>query len=219
MAKAGFCLSLSLLPLCSASTPHLALVPSEGPDPPLEEKQQQACDALLPGSSPDDIDMPWNGPTSDREVVFNLGGYKSGSTSINAAMKKLGLRTCKTAWNEIPGAGGLSFDLPSIANFQASPTDGDTPLHQGVRECDALGDAPWPFLFPTLMRAFPKAKFVLTRQPTCADWVYHVSGLWQSGAWGGVLLDQCWCDHAADRRPRARPKLAQQQTGCARVLR
>ena len=40
-------------------------------------------------------------------------------------------------------------------------------------------DAPWLFLFPTLMRAFPKAKFILTRQPSCEDWVYHVRGLWQ----------------------------------------
>ena len=46
----------------------------------------------MQGSHTHDFDtFEYNGPTSDREVVFNLGAYKSGSTSFDAAAQMLGL--------------------------------------------------------------------------------------------------------------------------------
>jgi hypothetical protein len=60
-----------------------------------------------------------------------------------------------------------------------------------IEQCATVGDAPWIFLAPVLMRAFPKAKFVYTRQKTCHDWVYHVSGLINAG-YGGGPLEPCY---------------------------
>jgi len=149
-----------------------------------------ACNALLEGTSVEDFDKEYQPvATSDREIVFNLGSYKTGSSSLNEALESLGFHACKTAWNDLGGQ-FASFDMASIADFKASPTSGDSPLHKAVNRCTALGDAPWLFLFPTLMRAFPKAKFILTRQPSCEDWVYHVRGLWQWMGWLGE--EQKW---------------------------
>jgi len=152
---------------------------------------QTACDALREGTSVEDVDKEYHHPvaTSDREIVFNLGSYKTGSSSLNEALESLGFHACKTAWNDLGGQ-FASFDMVSIAAFKASPTSGDSPLHKAINRCTALGDAPWLFLFPTLMRAFPKAKFILTRQPSCEDWVYHVRGLWQWMGWLGE--EQKW---------------------------
>jgi hypothetical protein len=43
------------------------------------------------------------------------------------------------------------------------------------------------------MRAFPNAKFILSRQKTCKDWVYHVKGLWNAGS-GQSTSSTCWYD-------------------------
>ena len=150
---------------------------------------RSACNAILEGTSGHNFEQGQSAITSDREIVFNLGSYKTGSTSLNEALDSLGFHACKTAWNDLGGQ-YASFDMASIAAFAASPTSGDSPLHKAVATCTALGDAPWLFLFPTLMRAFPKAKFILTRQPTCEDWVYHVRGLWQWMGWLGE--EQKW---------------------------
>ena len=155
---------------------------------------QAACTSILEGTRliNGTLERTFDGDvgeTSDREVIFNLGSYKTGSTSLNEALGLLGYRACKTAWGELGGQ-YASFDMTSIAAFKASPLKGDLPLHKAVQKCDALGDAPWLFLFPTLMQKFPKAKFILTRQPTCEDWVYHVRGLWQWMGWLGK--EQNW---------------------------
>ena len=155
---------------------------------------QTACDALREGTSVEDVDKEYHHSvaTSDREIVFNLGSYKTGSSSLNEALESLGFHACKTAWNDLGGQ-FASFDMVSIAAFKASPTSGDSPLHKAINRCTALGDAPWLFLFPTLMRAFPKAKFILTRQPSCEDWVYHVRGLWQwAGSARSKVDDSVW---------------------------
>ena len=85
----------------------------------------------MQGSHTHDFDtFEYNGPTSDREVVFNLGAYKSGSTSFDAAAQMLGLRSCKTGWGEVGPGGGVSFDINGVAAFDKCPVpgpDGCTP--------------------------------------------------------------------------------------------
>jgi hypothetical protein len=163
----------------------------------------ESCRTVVRGSHTHDFDtFEYNGPTSDREVVFNLGAYKSGSTSFEAAAQMLGLRSCKTGWGEVGAGGEVSFDLGGVAAFAQCPVPGPkgcTPkrvpnvdiFNRAIEQCATVGDAPWIFLAPVLMRAFPKAKFVYTRQKTCHDWVYHVSGLINAG-YGGGPLEPCY---------------------------
>ena len=153
----------------------------------------EVCKTIVQGSHTHDFDsFEYNGPTSDREVVFNLGAYKSGSTSFDAAAQMLGMRSCKTGWGEVGPDAGVSYDINSVAAFNKCPVPGPkgcSPervpnvdiFNRAIEECAVVGDAPWVFLAPIVMRAFPKAKFVYTRQKTCHDWVYHVSGLVNAG--------------------------------------
>ena len=167
----------------------------------------EVCRTVVQGSHTHDFDtFEYNGPTSDREVVFNLGAYKSGSTSFDAAAQMLGLRSCKTGWGEVGPGGGVSFDINGVAAFDKCPVpgpDGCTPkrvpnvdiFNRAIQQCAVVGDAPWAFLAPIVMRAFPKAKFVYTRQKTCHDWVYHVSGLVNAGYAKGPLLPCYYAGH------------------------
>ena len=159
------------------------------------------CEEFKTGSRVTDYaSFKYDGPISNRSVVFNLGSYKTGSTSVDVAVKKLGMKSCKVGWN---GAAGrkAAFDGGSITEYQKCPIntpeaqcpgrDAD-PVRDAQFGCDVLGDAPWPFAWPTAMRAFPNAKFILSRQKTCKDWVYHVRGLWNAGS-GQSTSSTCWC--------------------------
>jgi hypothetical protein len=143
----------------------------------------------------------YDGPTSNRSVVFNLGSYKTGSTSVDLAVKKMGMKSCKVGWNGDAGS-RAAFDGGNIRDYQKCaintpdaqcPGRGADPVRNAQFTCDVLGDAPWPFTWPTAMRAFPNAKFILSRQKTCKDWVYHVKGLWNAGS-GQSTSSTCWYD-------------------------
>jgi hypothetical protein len=143
----------------------------------------------------------YDGPTSNRSVVFNLGSYKTGSTSVDLAVKKMGMKSCKVGWNGDSGS-RAAFDGGNIRDYQKCAINtpdaqclgrGADPVRNAQFTCDVLGDAPWPFTWPTAMRAFPNAKFILSRQKTCKDWVYHVKGLWNAGS-GQSTSSTCWYD-------------------------
>jgi len=143
----------------------------------------------------------YDGPISNRTVVFNLGSYKTGSTSVDVAVKKLGMTSCKVGWGNGPGK-SAAFDGGAIREYQKcaintpeAPCPGPeaNPVRNAQFTCDVLGDAPWPFAWPTTMRAFPNAKFILSRQKTCKDWQYHVRGLWNAGS-GHSTSSTCWYD-------------------------
>ena len=176
------------------------------------ERFAKVCPDVVRGSHFHDYDtFEYNGPTDDREIVFNLGAYKTGSTSFDAAAQKLGMRACKTGWGEVGPGGGISFSLDASYDFTQCPVPGDGKangcdgrstgiFHKAINQCAVVGDAPWPYLFPTLMRAFPKAKFVYTRQKSCRDWIYHVTGLVNAGYCGGPLLP-CFYNETIGSRP------------------
>ena len=154
----------------------------------------------------------YDGPTSNRSVVFNLGSYKTGSTSVDLAVKKMGMKSCKVGWNGDAGS-RAAFDGGNIRDYQKCPINtpdaqclgrGADPVRNAQFTCDVLGDAPWPFTWPTAMRAFPNAKFILSRQKTCKDWVYHVKGLWNAGS-GQSTSSTCWCVFPCAARPTPRP--------------
>jgi hypothetical protein len=143
----------------------------------------------------------YDGPTSNRSVVFNIGSYKTGSTSVDVAVKKMGMKSCKVGWNGDAGS-RAAFDGGNIRDYQKCAINtpdakclgrGADPVRNAQFACDVVGDAPWPFAWPTAMRAFPNAKFILSRQKTCKDWVYHVKGLWNAGS-GQSTSSTCWYD-------------------------
>ena len=173
------------------------------------------CEKIVQGSRTHDYDtFEYNGPVSDREVVFNLGAYKTGSTSFDAAAAQLGLRSCKTGWGDLGPGGDISFQIDGLKWFNDCPVRNGSSGHRNecmpnaqveifqraIANCAVVGDAPWPYLYPTLMRAFPKAKFVYTRQKTCSDWIYHVTGLYEAGLSGGPLLP-CWYGRDLSSKP------------------
>jgi hypothetical protein len=162
------------------------------------------CGTIRRGSHLGDYKtFTYDGKTSGHHVVFNLGSYKSGSTSVDAAVQRLGLRACKIGWGDLgddDSIKDLAFRGEAVLQFDRCPVqDSNNPecedytgvLRKAPNVCDVVGDSPWPFNWPTVMRAYPYAKFILSRQKTCADWVYHVRGLWEAG--GGVGdLTTCW---------------------------
>ena len=180
----------------------------------LKPTFEEWCDEFKDGSRVTDFDsFTYDGPVSNQTVYFNLGSFKTGSTSVQAAAKQLGFNGCKLGWES---GGKAAFDGAAIAPYQKCPiateespcdderrTDVDR-LRNAPFRCQVLGDAPWPFAWPTVMRAFPKAKFILSRQKTCADWVYHVNGLW-NGGYGRSSSATCWCGSAVHAPPRPAP--------------
>ena len=76
------------------------------------------------------------------------------------------------------------FNLSHMADFVKSPLHGTSELHHLVRDgvCGALSDNPWWMLYPSLMSAYPDAKFILTTRPDapdrCARWLKSVKGVW-----------------------------------------
>ena len=127
--------------------------------------------------------MAYKGPKKSEPTIFNLGSYKSGSTSVEAAARQMGLSSCKIGWGEAGAGGHVAFSALGALAYQHCPVWDKANPHCGhhidvIRHassrCQMLGDAPWPFAWPIAMRAYPHAKVILTRHKTCADWVYHV---------------------------------------------
>ena len=86
--------------------------------------------------------------------VFCIGAHKTGTTSLEVALKKLGYRVC----------GSFGTKDPDIANK----------VHEMawalVEDYDAFEDNPWPILFRELDERYPASKFILTRRPSAA-WI------------------------------------------------
>lgn len=86
--------------------------------------------------------------------VFCIGFHKTGTTSLEVALKKLGYRV----------TGSFGTRDPDIADK----------VHALAREkatqFDAFEDNPWPVLYRELDAWFPGSKFILTRRPP-ADWI------------------------------------------------
>ena len=78
--------------------------------------------------------------------VFCIGFHKTGTTSLGAALSRLGYRVC----------GAFGVRDPCIAErAQALAEDH---LHR----FDAFQDNPWPILYRYLDRRYPDSKFILT---------------------------------------------------------
>ena len=79
--------------------------------------------------------------------VFCIGFHKTGTTSLELALKKLGYRV----------TGSFGTKDPDIAEKVHEMA------YAMVPEYDAFEDNPWPILYRELDERFPGSKFILTR--------------------------------------------------------
>lgn len=86
--------------------------------------------------------------------VFCIGFHKTGTTSLELALRKLGYRV----------TGCFGTRDPDIANKVHEMA------YARVAEFDAFQDNPWPILYRELDERFPGSKFVMTRRPA-ESWI------------------------------------------------
>ena len=89
-----------------------------------------------------------------RPKVFCIGSHKTGTTSLEVALKKLGYRVKGSFGTKDP-------DIASKVHEMA---------YALAAQYDAFEDNPWPVLFRELDERFPGSKFILTRRPSDA-WI------------------------------------------------
>ena len=85
-----------------------------------------------------------------RTKVFCIGFHKTGTTSLELALKKLGYRVKGSFGTKDPDIASKVHEL----------------AYAMVDQFDAFEDNPWPILYRELDARFPGSKFVLTRRPT-----------------------------------------------------
>ena len=86
--------------------------------------------------------------------VFCIGFHKTGTTSLEVALRKLGYRVTGSFGTKDP-------DIASKVHEMA---------YAMVPRYDAFEDNPWPVLYRELDERFPGSKFVLTRRPP-ENWI------------------------------------------------
>jgi hypothetical protein len=86
--------------------------------------------------------------------VFCIGFHKTGTTTLEVALKKLGYRVTGSFGTKDPDIAGKVHEMAFAT----------------VGRFDAFEDNPWPILYKELDARFPGSKFILTRRPAEA-WV------------------------------------------------
>jgi Sulfotransferase domain len=89
-----------------------------------------------------------------RPKVFCIGFHKTGTTSLELALRKLGYRV----------TGSFGTKDPDIADKVHEMA------YAMAADYDAFEDNPWPILYRELDQRFPGSKFILTRRPAEA-WI------------------------------------------------
>ena len=86
--------------------------------------------------------------------VFCIGFHKTGTTTLEVALKKLGYRVTGSFGTKDPGIAGKVHEM----------------AYEMVEKYDAFEDNPWPILYKELDARFAGSKFILTRRPAEA-WI------------------------------------------------
>jgi hypothetical protein len=94
-----------------------------------------------------------------RAKAFCIGFQKTGTTSLHAALTRLGYRTAA-----VVGRGLSAEELAARGAALCIET---------ARRCDAAEDMPWPIFFRELDAAFPGSKFILTVRDE-ARWFHSI---------------------------------------------
>lgn len=86
--------------------------------------------------------------------VFCIGFHKTGTTTLEVALTKLGYRVTGSFGTRDPDIASKVHDMAFAK----------------VKDYDAFEDNPWPILYQELDARFPGSKFILTRRPADA-WI------------------------------------------------
>ncbi len=86
--------------------------------------------------------------------VFCIGFHKTGTTSLERALQKLGYRVRGSFGTKDPDIAGKLHEM----------------AYAMVEQYDAFEDNPWPIIYRELDERFPGSKFILTRRPSAA-WI------------------------------------------------
>lgn len=86
--------------------------------------------------------------------VFCIGFHKTGTTSLELALKRLGYSVVGSFGTKDPDIAGKVHEM----------------AYALVENYDAFEDNPWPILYQELDQKFPGSKFILTRRPAEA-WI------------------------------------------------
>lgn len=78
--------------------------------------------------------------------IFGIGFHKTGTTSLGAALEKLGYRVCGTVGGKDPD---IARNVRSL-------------IHSLVPQYDAFQDNPWPLFYEDFDRRYPGSRFILT---------------------------------------------------------
>jgi hypothetical protein len=89
-----------------------------------------------------------------RPKIFCIGFHKTGTTSLEMALRNLGYRVKGSFGSKDPDIASKVHEL----------------AYSMVDEYDAFEDNPWPILYHELDERFPGSKFILTRRPT-ENWI------------------------------------------------
>jgi hypothetical protein len=89
-----------------------------------------------------------------RPKVFCIGFHKTGTTTLEVALRRLGYRVTGSFGTKDPDIAGKVHEL----------------AYALVERFDAFEDNPWPILYQQLDQRFPGSKFILTRRPADA-WI------------------------------------------------
>lgn len=89
--------------------------------------------------------------------VFGIGFHKTATSSLAAALERLGYTVC----------GHIGVSHPDIADVA------EDLARSKIDKYDAFQDNPWPILYKRLDDLCPGSKFILTVRPT-AEWIQNV---------------------------------------------
>lgn len=90
--------------------------------------------------------------------IFCIGLPKTGTTSMNLALQRLGY-TCAPYDSELietVAAGNLTY------------------IDEFISRYDAFEDWPWPFIYEYLIKEYPEAKFILTTRSNPNTWYQSI---------------------------------------------
>lgn len=124
------------------------------------------------------ISSTWRRP---KEKIFGIGLHKTGTSSLNAALRVLGLRPAH-----------FPFDPTTREESLALLASGGDRLPLTVlRYCDGLIDLPGPATFEALDAAYPGSRFILTVRDREA-WLRSCEAFWPS------VIEPYLLDHPRD---------------------
>ena len=100
----------------------------------------------------------------NKHKVLVIGFHKTGTTSLETALQRLGLRVYGGDRNP------FKFEeKDQLLNY----------IQKTLKDWDAVQDMPWPIFYEELYSLYPEAKFILTHRET-KGWIDSVVRHWGS---------------------------------------